>query len=104
MRDHNARKTGGIMRRFRSLVALLSVGFFASCDRGGSPHPFARAGRNQLTARGGLDLQSIEGGNVLRMAPAASLGCTDLGLSPDAVVATFGVAAAAFTNGDATSG
>ena len=92
------------MRRFLGLscAAVSSLLVLFGCSKssylpGGPGDP---SGRTPLISRGGLDRQGIEGGNVQRIRAAATLGCTDLGLPANAVVATYGVAAAALSPGD----
>ncbi|MFI5181449.1 MAG: WD40/YVTN/BNR-like repeat-containing protein [Thermoanaerobaculia bacterium] len=65
--------------------------------------PYDPSGRTPLISRGGLDRQGVEGGTVLRIRPAAALGCTDFGIPASTIVATYGVWAAALSPGDDTT-
>ncbi len=65
--------------------------------------PYDPSGRTPLISRGGPDRQGVEGGNVLRIRPAAALGCSDVALPANTVVATYGVWAAALSAGDDTT-
>lgn len=89
-------------KSFTWLVFLLTL---TDCQKG-SYLPGDQSdpsGRTPLISRGGYDRQSVDGGNVLRIRPAAALGCTDVALPPNTVVATYGIWAAAFSAGDDTT-
>lgn len=96
------------MRRLagHSVLGVLILLTLTSCGKGFDIAPESaafRSDRTPLISRGGLDRQSVEGGNVQRIRAAAALSCTDFGIPVNAVVATYGVAAAAFTSGDDTT-
>jgi hypothetical protein len=64
------------------------------------PEESLRASRGALTPHGGLDFQSVEGGNVATIRPASLAACGNLGLPADAAIVTANIAAAGVTPAD----
>jgi hypothetical protein len=90
--------------RRQALVAL-TFAVHVACSKADLnllPQDSLQASRNMLTPHGGLDTQSIEGGNVATIKPASLAACGALGLSPDAAIVTANIAAAGVTPADPT--